>query len=186
MEIGTQIATTREQSKRLLTIGIKPETADMVHHYTNSKVERLKWELQPHPPTLRGEYWTPQRISKLASPWHKNPDGTLMTGEQVFDQLWGKDIPAWSLDRLRTLLPYEIDTDGVRKACIQTLFHLDFGTIVRYHIEGEFEYFHQEVNINSFEAYISMIEWLINNKHLPTEKTIFNFMYNEKQPKHEK
>ncbi len=67
MSINTQIATTREQSKRLLDLGIKPETADMVYHYTNSRVESLKWELRPHPPTLRGKYWTPQRISKLAS-----------------------------------------------------------------------------------------------------------------------
>ena len=31
MEFNTQICTTREQSLRLLAMGVKPETADMVH-----------------------------------------------------------------------------------------------------------------------------------------------------------
>ena len=36
MEFNTQIATTIEQSKKLLELGIKPETADMTHHYQGS------------------------------------------------------------------------------------------------------------------------------------------------------
>lgn len=181
MSINTQIATTREQSKRLLAIGIKPETADMVHHYTNSRVEALKWELQPHPPTLRGEYWTPQRISRLASRFHKNPDGTLMTGEQVFDHLWGKDIPAWSLDRLRVLLPYEIETDHKAMAYPRTDISSNHELILSYNIWGGESCIYSTENLNSYEAYISMIEWLTYNKHLPTEKTIFNLMLKQKQ-----
>lgn len=59
MEFKSQIATTREQSKQLLQLGLKPETADMVYHYTNSRVKSMEWELQTKPPTLRGKYWTP-------------------------------------------------------------------------------------------------------------------------------
>ena len=34
MEFKSQICTTREQSKRLLALGLKPGTADMVYHYS--------------------------------------------------------------------------------------------------------------------------------------------------------
>ena len=84
MNFKSQICTTREQSKRLLALGLKPGTADMVYHYTKSRVPALEWELQTKPPTSRGEFWTPQRIAKLAFPFHKHPDGTPMTGEEVF------------------------------------------------------------------------------------------------------
>ena len=94
MEFKSQICTTHEQSKRLLALGLKPETADMVYHHTKSKVPALEWELQTKPPTLRGKFWTPQRIAKLAFPFHKHPDGSPMAGEEVFDRLWGEDVPA--------------------------------------------------------------------------------------------
>lgn len=70
MKFKSHICTTREQSKRLLALGLKPGTADMVYHYTKSKVPALEWELQTKPPTSRGEFWTPQRIAKLAFPFH--------------------------------------------------------------------------------------------------------------------
>ena len=109
MNFKSQICTTREQSERLFALGLKPETADMVYHFTKSKSEWLQWELQPKTPTLRGEFWTPQRIAKLASPFHKHTDGSRMTGEEVFDDIWGKDIPAWSLARLLEMMPQYID-----------------------------------------------------------------------------
>lgn len=40
MEFKSQIATTREQSKQLLELGLKPETADMVYHY-----KKVVWRL---------------------------------------------------------------------------------------------------------------------------------------------
>lgn len=39
MDFKSQIATTRDQSKALLSLGLKPETADMVYHHTNSRVK---------------------------------------------------------------------------------------------------------------------------------------------------
>lgn len=65
MEFKSQIATTREQSEQLLALGLKPETADMVYHHTNSRVNSMEWELQAKPPTLRGKFWTPERISNV-------------------------------------------------------------------------------------------------------------------------
>ena len=65
MDFKSQIATTRDQSEILLSLGLKPETADMVYHHTNSRVKSWEWELQTKPPTVRGKYWTPERIAKL-------------------------------------------------------------------------------------------------------------------------
>lgn len=81
------ISTNKEQSERLIALGVKPETADMVYHYTKSKVPALEWELKTTPPTLRGKFWTPQRIAKLELPFHKHPNGTSMTGEEAFDEI---------------------------------------------------------------------------------------------------
>lgn len=39
-----QIATTREQSKRLLELGISGKTADMSWHFTGMKTETFQWE----------------------------------------------------------------------------------------------------------------------------------------------
>lgn len=46
MEIESQICTTKEQSERLLKLGIKAETADM-HHY---KWSEGYWDIQSCPP----------------------------------------------------------------------------------------------------------------------------------------
>ena len=48
MEFNSQICTTREQSERLLAMGLKPETADMCHfwHWESDDYSRLcaSWE----------------------------------------------------------------------------------------------------------------------------------------------
>lgn len=97
----SQICTTREQSERLLALGLKPETADMVWHYTKSRSETMKWELQPHPPVTMNNFHG--NISKLNIFKQKNSYGEVMTGEEYFHELWGRDIPAWSLHRLYEL-----------------------------------------------------------------------------------
>ena len=44
MEFNTQVCTTREQSERLLSMGLNPETADMVHYKSASMKE---WGVLP-------------------------------------------------------------------------------------------------------------------------------------------
>lgn len=100
--IKTQICTTRKQSEKLLSLGLKKETADMVWHYTNSRSELLRWQLKPFPPTLKNKCRL--NIEKLNVFGHKNADGSIMSGEEYFDVIWGKDIPAWSLHRLLALI----------------------------------------------------------------------------------
>lgn len=98
MEFNTQICTTREQSERLLAMGLNPETADMHWHYTNSRSESLKWRLEPYRLTTRKNFFG--KIDRLAILQRKRTDGTPMTGDEVFEDIWGKDVPAWSLHRL--------------------------------------------------------------------------------------
>lgn len=101
MEFNTQICTTREQSERLLAMGLNPETADMHWHYTNSRSESLKWRLEPYRLTTRKNFFG--KIDRLAILQRKRTDGTPMTGDEVFEDIWGKDVPAWSLHRLWTI-----------------------------------------------------------------------------------
>ena len=101
MEFNSQICTTKEQSERLRSLGLKKETADMVWHYTKSRNEAFSWELKPHSPMLKNT--TRLNIEKLNVFGHKNTEGKVMTGEEYFDELWGKDVPAWSLHRLMVL-----------------------------------------------------------------------------------
>ena len=67
MKIESQICTTREQSDRLLKLGIKAETADM-HHY---KWSEGYWDIQSCPP--RGTEscyipaWSLHRLIELSS-----------------------------------------------------------------------------------------------------------------------
>ena len=102
MEFNTQICTTREQSERLLAMGLNPETADMHWHYTNSRSESLKWRLEPYRLTTRENFFG--KIDRLAILQRKRTDGTPMTGDEVFEEIWGKDIPAWSLHRLLAMI----------------------------------------------------------------------------------
>ena len=116
MEFKSQLCTTREQSEKLLSLGLKKETADMVYHYQKSRIETMQWELRPHPPTLRNT--THLNVDKLNVFKHKKPDGSIMTGEEYFEELWGQDIPAWSLHRLM-----EIAMKGDKLGCITHNIH---------------------------------------------------------------
>lgn len=45
MNFNSQICTSREQSERLLALGLKPETADMVHFFSQSLAQ--DWTIVP-------------------------------------------------------------------------------------------------------------------------------------------
>ena len=165
MNFKTQISTTREQSERLLALGVKPETADMSYHYMKSKITRMEWELQVHPPTMRGKFWIPERIAKLSSPFHKRPDGSPMTGEEVFDSIWGKDVPSWSLSRLLEMMPKYIDEREEVLLMIEPPLVIYYDT--RY--KGQ-QYF--TTNPNIFDNCVATIDWLIRKGHFNTEYLI--------------
>ena len=97
-KFNSQRCTTREQSERLLSMGLKPETADMVWKYRLSRAAECRLELLAHSPVLRSNCHF--NIDKINVFGHKKPDGSVMSGDEYFDELFGKDIPAWSLHRL--------------------------------------------------------------------------------------
>lgn len=80
MEVKTQICTTVEQSKRLISLGLSKSTADM--WLTNAVIAYM-----PTAMVLCGDKYTATE-NKLCS----------------------TDIPAWSLHRLEALCPEVIDT----------------------------------------------------------------------------
>ena len=75
MKFNSQICTTREQSERLLSLGLKKETADMVHepHYVNG---------------LLRDYFKPKILVERVLEY-------MLTDEGFYEY-----IPAWSLHRL--------------------------------------------------------------------------------------
>ena len=82
LKFNSQICTTKEQSKRLLELGLKPETADMVLFKT--------YDLPQYP----FDYTFNQDPSSL----NKIRYIPTIKGEQPFVQ--DGNIPAWSLHRL--------------------------------------------------------------------------------------
>lgn len=152
-----QICTTREQSKRLLELGISKNTADMSWHFTNSRAESLQWELRTTRLTTKENFFG--KIGKLAGPFYKHPDGSLMTGEEVFDKIWGKDLPAWSLGALIAMMPNVIESWG-EDCCLQ------IGA-------GHIQYAVPDVDGNTFAVHgdlmdcaVDTIEWLKNNEYI--------------------
>ena len=87
MEFKSQICTTREQSEKLLALGLKKETADLTLHYKRAIED---YELQDIPFS---------RIVRLREQLNKSP----ILGRSG-DDLYAKDIPAWSLHRLMELM----------------------------------------------------------------------------------
>lgn len=103
-----------------------------------------------------GEVIDVEPSGTLASPFHKHPDGSPMAGEEVFDRLWGEDVPAWSLWRLLELLPTEI-----RIGTSENVFGLHHETsdawLLSYPYVKSFE------TASPIESCILAIGWLIDN-----------------------
>lgn len=163
MEFNTQICTTREQSKRLLAMGLNPETADMHWHYTNSRSESLKWRLEPYRLTTRENFFG--KIDRLATLQRKRTDGTPMTGDEVFEEIWGKDVPAWSLHRLIELLPQHIHLDDYE----DTHYWLVIDPMKVIYKNSYSSWIYQCDEGGLYDKLINTIEWTIKNNHFNKE-----------------
>ena len=80
LKFKSQICTTIEQSKRLLELGLKAETADMCHHLSNPQDQK-----NPYTKLALDDYIY------------------IHLGEEG----WEDTIPAWSLHRLIELYTYK-------------------------------------------------------------------------------
>ena len=105
-EFKSQICTTVEQSKRLLGLGLKKETADMTWKFS------YLMKGVPRYDCLAESTWDEETIARyvqhcglmnLTEHW-KHPDGTQMSSEEVYAEITKKDIPAWGLHRLIEIL----------------------------------------------------------------------------------
>lgn len=126
--LSTSIATTCEQSERLLAMGVKPETADM--------------------------YWILDKMSL-------DMESELSIGKcSVVEDKWTKYTPSWSLSRLISMMPTNIngyilgidfDNKGIEYSKTNCCDRLEW-----LYIEG-YE--------NLFDGIIGAIDWLIKNNH---------------------
>ena len=146
MEFKTQIATTIEQSKKLLELGIKPETADMTHHYQGS-VDYYE---------LKDIAFT--KVMHLRELTNKNP----ILGRSG-DDLYAKDMPAWSLHRLMAMMPLDVIPEGGFDNCFTLIKNYPKGYSIEY--DG-FSYYHKE---NIYDTLIEGIEHLINEGYFNKE-----------------
>lgn len=149
-----QIATTREQSEKLQQLGISVDTADMSWHFTNMRTESLQWELKTVPLVTKENFLG--KIEKLVCPLYKHADGTPMTGDEVFDKIWGKDLPAWSLGALIKILP-----DEIRNKRFNVTYHLTINKdSITYSNRMEDEECEYECYGDLFECCVEMVEFL--------------------------
>lgn len=101
IEFESHVATSIEQSKRLLELGLKKETADMTLHYERTTED---YKLQDIPFS---------RIMRLREQLNKRP-----ILRRSGDDLYAKDIPAWSLHRLMVIV-----MKGDKLGCITHNIH---------------------------------------------------------------
>ena len=122
----SQICTSREQSERLLALGLKKETADM------------GW------------------VKLLEG------DGYVIAIAEDYSFI---DIPAWSLDRLRELIPENIFT-GVRNQWHRVMYN---GILTYEEGDDSLVIFREE---NIYNRCISCIEWLIKERYFNKEHLV--------------
>lgn len=105
IEFNTQICTTKEQSNRLLELGLKPETSDMlILPLPNSKeliVQKYEDESENLYYTIKGEEW--------------------------------ESSPAWSLHRLIEMLSYKVNKSSNDASLLQITRIKDNCYIVGYY-----------------------------------------------------
>ena len=118
----SSVCTSREQSEKLLALGLKKETADMTHHYLHSTDS---YELKDI------EF---SRIMHLQELVNKKP----VLGVSG-DELYAKDIPAWSLHRMMSMLT-------AKRKCLLIRVEADLYDVLINRIEHEIKerYFNEE------------------------------------------
>lgn len=130
-DFKSRVCTSRKQSKRLLALGLNPETADMI--YERNVQYPYDFDLPRSLPEHEG----------------------FITGVEC------DDIPAWSLDRLRELLPKKIQYDG-------PLCYREYQMVITddsvYYVSFEHNDWLLGYGQSLWESILIAIEWLINEE----------------------
>ena len=96
LKFNSQTCTTIEQSKKLLELGLKPETADMIHNYDNRSNFYSEWEWRILPYKWHAESlvddehipaWSLHRLIELWFSCNKQDDCYMVSQEDAFDNI---------------------------------------------------------------------------------------------------
>lgn len=140
---NTQVCTTKEQSKRLLELGLKKETADC-------RWVGLVKDAKGNDIPIKKQVWFTRT---------NEDEHAMVCGFMRYDF-----IPAWSLHRLIAMLP---------KYCKREYYLSIQGNDIHYKLIGRTEYGISHYSFckkgNIYENIIDCIEWLIKNKILNKE-----------------
>lgn len=137
LKFKSQIATTREQSEKLIALGLKPGTADMYLEKCRLP-EAGDYYLHTLNMNIDAEHWFSSRINRDI-------------------------IPAWSLSRLLEMMPKQIRQMNRPYADLDINSDGQYW-FVSYEELG-YDLIHQEMRHDLFDSVISMIAWLIDNGH---------------------
>ena len=139
LKFNSAICTSRSQSERLLALGLKKETADMVHCIKTRN--HLGDEIERH------SYYS--------------------FGTEVDERPLGyanyEHFPAWSLGRLIEMMPEEIDRYFCTSFLILSKHNVYYNESVDGAPDMEFE------KNNLFESILNCIEWLIKEGYFNNE-----------------
>lgn len=166
MKFTSQICTTEEQSKRLLALGLKKETADCYYY------AQQRWTGNSYENT--GELF-------LSPLWNINDKGHFQYLNEVFgDEIGEEDIPyvlpAWSLHRLLEMMPKKVETPKPAYGWFgeDLTFRIDDDLYIQYEdweIENEEYRFCGKgfYNSNLYDNIIECIEWQIKEGYFNKE-----------------
>ena len=164
----SQICTTREQSERLLSLGLKKETADMTWEFSHTKNGIPQYDCRAE------SSWDSETFARYVEHCEKigyfehwkHEDGSQMTPEEVYAEIMKPHIPAWSLHRLMEMMPEYVHKDNANFE--RTLFpnsidyfrdlYKDCGDVVI-----SFD------SPNLYDRLIHCIEWLIKEGYFNKE-----------------
>lgn len=145
-----QICTNKEQSSRLLAVGVRPETSDCYLH-------RI----------METDDWTSENVQEqIIESWMNKPELLDMTSR----------YPAWSLSRLIWMMPrsYQDDIDGMIYYLSGNFVEFMYSTDFHLDEEGDRTYtcansFNKK---NLLDNVVDAIEWLISMDHLDNKYLI--------------
>ena len=160
------ICTSREQSEKLLALGLKKETADMTWEFSHTKNGEPQYDCRAES-SWDSETFASyvEHCEKIGYFEHwKHEDGSQMTPEEVYDEIMKIHIPAWSLHRLIEMIPQII---GHLELAVNDAFVGYYED--RCESETGMYWEHTEESSNLYDNIIDCIEWLIKEGYFNKE-----------------
>ncbi len=130
LKFNSQVCTTKEQSQRLLDLGLKLETADMSHQYLEAEFD---WFIFP------------------CDDW----DNCAMSEDL---------IPAWSLHRLKCLLPTKIPYES-GYLTVEIINNVNLMFVSDTSEQRVISFIHE----NLYESMIKCVKWFIKEDYFNKE-----------------